>query len=288
MANRKNIRAPKASRFSQRGVFQLPSFGSIFSSPAPAPAPPANPGPTGNQTPPGSPLPGVTPGNPTAPLDPNANPGNNGNPPAPPATVKLDPANPQSYLDAQKDIWQTPNPSETADKPIFDGLDPKKVMESAGKVNFSQVITPEQTAAIAAGGEGAVKAFTESLNRVAQTVYGQNAIATTQIVEQALAKQAEQIKAALPSIVRKMTTNNSLAEQNPLFSHPAVAPFVQTLQGQLLAKNPNATTQEINTQVTEFIQALGSTAPITPPANSLAAQAAKKSEDIDWEKYLST
>ena len=159
----------------------------------------ANPNaPTGNPQP-GVGLPGTVSNGVTAP---------NGMIPAPgaeqqPAPGQM-PAEPVSPLTPFADIWQTPTTPNPNDSPaIFGAVDPKKVMESARQANFTGAITPQQMAAITAGGEGATKALGEMLQNVAQTVYGQSALATAKIVEQALTKQQEQFDARLPSMVRK-------------------------------------------------------------------------------------
>jgi len=181
-------------------------------------------------------------------------------------------------------IWETaPNPNGEAPASLFAGLDPAKVMESAKKVNFTQGITQEQLAAIAAGGESAIKAFQEGINNVAQTVYGQSAVATAKIVEQALNRAQEQYDAKLPTMVKKFSANESLLASNPLLSNPAIQPLVGALQEQLVRKNPNASSAEIQQQVTDYFSQLG-TVFAPKPAEPKGSQAAKKVED--WSSFL--
>jgi hypothetical protein len=259
------------------------SVGQIFSNLfGGAPAQPANPGPLGptGVANPGQPLPGTqaTPGTDNNGMVPAQQPGQN---PGTPGTSDGTP-----FADF-KDIWQTPNTPQDQNQALFANLDPAKVMESARKVDFAKNITAAQIQAIQAGGPDAVKAFAESMNQVAQTVYAQSAIATTKIVEQALSKQTERYDAQLPTMVKKYSTNESLLTENPLLSNPAIQPLVGALQEQLIRKNPNATSAEIQKQVSDYFAAMGTAfapkAPETP--QSRAAQRAAKSED--WDSFLS-
>jgi hypothetical protein len=253
-------------------------FGGASSTPAPQQQTNQNV-PTGNPNP-GQPLPGTMANQTMAPngMVPSANPTQQ---PAPGSVVEQKEVSP---LDGFTDIWQTStNPDPNAIEPIFQKLDPNKVMESARKVDFSRAITPEQLQSIAGGGEGAVKAFAAAMNSVAQTVYAQNAMATSKIVEQALEKQQTANDARMPSLVKKFSANESLMAENPLLSNPAIQPLVGALQEQLIRKNPNATAAAIQQQVNDYFAALGTT--FGPKPKETPQQKADKNA-FDWDKFL--
>lgn len=247
---------------------------------------PANPNPPNPNAPtgaanPGAPLPGTqqtgkTDNNGVVPnQDPNANPGEPGDPRV-------------SALDKHKDIWQTvvdPN-AKPDDGSLFGNLDAAKVMESARKVDFAKIVTPEDLKKIAAGGEDAAAVFLKALNGVAQTVYANSAIATTKIVEQAVATERQRAEARMPGMVRKLTASENLREDNPIFSNPAVAPMVEAMTQQFQNKNPNASSAEIRTQVADYFDSIGvAFAPKQKESeNSGKTGRAPKSED--WSKFL--
>lgn len=191
-----------------------------------------------------------------------------------------------SPFDGFKDLWSTPTTPADSNAPMFSGVDPQKLMESAGKVDFAKAVTPEQMQAIAAGGEGAVQAFAASMNKIAQTVYAQSAFATTKIVDQAMTRQQENFAKQLPSMVRKFSVNENLQTENPLLSNPAITPLVSALSEQLVRKNPNATSAEIQQQVNDYFSQLGTAFAPKPPETpaSRAAQKAAKSEN--WDDFL--
>ena len=192
----------------------------------------------------------------------------------------------ESPLDKFNDIWKNA-PVAPGNESVFGEIDPQKLMEAAGKVDFKQVISQDALAKIAAGGQEGVTAFADSLNKVAQTVFGQNAVATTKIVEQALAKQRESFQTQLPGLIRKHGISDSLRTENPLLSNPAVAPIVEALQTQFAAKNPLATEAEIKASVVEYMSGLG--AVFAPKAqesgNTGGPKAAKQT---DWSLFLNS
>ena len=190
-----------------------------------------------------------------------------------------------SPLDAFKDLWQTPAKSETeTNQPMFAGVDPAKLMESAKKVDFAKIISPEQLTAINAGGAEATKAFAEAMNSVAQSVYAQSAFATTKIVEQALESAQKGYDAKLQTAVKRFSVAEKVSDDNPLLSNPAFAPIVSALQDQLIRKNPNASAKEIQSQVNDYVAALGSS--FAPKTKDSSDSKRQKNKSEDWSAWL--
>ena len=251
------------------------SFMQMLFGGAPTPAPVAAV-PT-NVNNPGQPLPGTGATSVTAP---------NGVVPAGAAGVQGDgqPGNSTaSPLANFADIWKTTtNAEKDTVAEMFAGLDPAKVMESARKVDFTKSLPAELQAKIRAGGDEGLEAMMAAMNSVAQTGYAQSAIATTKIVEQALAKQAENFQRDLPNQVKRLTSGEQMLANNPLLSNPAIQPFAEAVKEQLIRKNPNATSGEINTQVQDFFTEMGKA--FGPKPAETAAQKSAKGED--WSAFL--
>lgn len=237
------------------------------STPAPVAAP-------GNTSVPGNQTPGTLANDTTAPN--GVVPAQNTPPAQPPA--------PAAPLDQFKDVWSNPTTPETTPQGLFQNLDPAKLLESARQVDFAKVIKPEQLQAISQGGEAAVKAFAESLNSVAQTVYGQSALATTKIVEQAINKNSESYDKKMQEMVKKFSVNEGLQTSNPILNNPAVQPLVGALTEQLTRKNPNATSAEIQSQVQDYFKQLGT---VFAPAPAPVPNSQKARADEDWSKFFS-
>lgn len=229
------------------------------------PAPGVN-NPTGAANP-GMPLPSSDPNNPMVPAG-TAN----------PATTPLD---------AFSTLWETPavDPNKPVTDPnnYFATLDPAKVMASAQKVNFAnQQVTPEILAEVAKGGESAVKAMMQLVNQSSQSVYGQSALATAQIVQKALDAQRENFQKQLPGILKSQLVSDSLATENPIFSNPALQPMVDMARQQVLQKFPNATQAETKEQIVSFFNAMQSALAPKP-----VVTAAQKAESTDWDAWIS-
>jgi hypothetical protein len=192
----------------------------------------------------------------------------NANEPAPPP------------LDQYKDLWQPTPIDPNAPKPP-EGVDPAKIMEAAAKVDFSKLLDQGTLAKVVAGGEGAVGALAEILNKQSQTVYGQSMAATARIVEEAVGRAEQKFADQLPSLIKRQNTNESLFSENPAFNNPALAPVIHAIQTQLVQKYPKATSSELTKMAKEIFQGAAQTfAPPTP-----APQGKGKKEE-DWSAYL--
>lgn len=197
---------------------------------------------------------------------------NNVNAPAMPAPEGLDQFN---------DLWKpVESPAGGAQQPMFN-VDPKQLMDAAGKLDFTKVIAPANLQAIAQGGEGAMKAFSETMNKVAQTVYAQNAMATSKIVEQAVNRSREAMMSELPQHIKNQNVSDTLRLENPAFSHPAASPILGALQQQLSVKFPNASSSELSGMAKNYLEHFA-TAMKGPQAQSQNQTPAGE----DWSKFL--
>ena len=247
---------------------------SLFGPSTPPAAAPAQP--TGSNQPPGTAMQGTAASGGTAPN--GVVPAGGSTPPAGSATE------PPSPLAAFTDIWKTDGTAPPATvSELFAGLDPKKIMESASKVDFTKAVTPDILAKIQAGGPEAQAALLQALNSVTQQGYAQSTMATAKLVEHALTKAKEIQDAQLPAMVKRFSVNESLMTENPLLQNPALQPLAGALQEQLIRKNPNASAQEIQQQVMDYFQALGQSFAPKPPETPASRSAAK---EMDWSKFF--
>lgn len=201
-----------------------------------------------------------------------------------PPNTNAVPAGEKTPLDDFADLWKNETPAEGA-KPagVFAGVDPKKFMEAAGKIDFAKVVTPEQLQKISQGGEDAQKAFALAMNSVAQHVYAQSSFASTKMIDAALAKAKEGFMADLPKHIKKQQVNDSLRQENPIFSNPAVQPIISAMEAQLTVKYPNASASEITTMAKQYIEAVGTSFAPKPKETAADKKAAK---ETDWSTFL--
>lgn len=180
-------------------------------------------------------------------------------------------------------LWETkPNDGATTSS-LFANIDPAKVQEAAGKVNFAQVVGAETLSKIQAGGPEAAQAFVEAMNKVSQTVYAQSAVATTQLIDRALAEQNSRLESKLPDLIKRQTASESLKGDNAIFSNPAIAPVVNLIQNQVSNMYPNATAAEQKQMTVKYFKEL--TQAISPPAPAPKAKGKKEDDGFDWEAF---
>jgi len=188
-----------------------------------------------------------------------------------------------SPLEGFADLWQTPDPSTKAQNTPLFTMDPKKLQEAASKINFGQVISKEALAAIAAGGEGAVTAFQDSITKVAQATFAQSTATTAKLIEQAMTRNNSDMDSRIPDLIKKQTVSELNRAENPLFSNPATAPIMSALEQQFTAKYPNATAAQIQEHTRNYLEEFITLAN-SPKA---AKEAATKSKgEPDWSQFL--
>jgi hypothetical protein len=204
---------------------------------------------------------------------------------APNGVVPADPAHTQgpatqSPGDKFKDLWEPPK-TEKQEPPADSGLTSEKMLEAAGKVDFTKVLDQESLKKIATGGEDAMQALAQLLNKTAQTVYGQALVVSNKIIDQRLADAESKFAERVPGMVKSSAMRESLLRDNPTFKDPAVAPVVAAIQAQLATKYPNASSDELNQMAKEYFKdASGKLNPQEPPK-------ATAEDNFDWEAWAS-
>lgn len=189
----------------------------------------------------------------------------------------------KSPEDKFEKLWETPATDPNAPNPGTNdnALTPEKMLEAAGKVDFTRILDQESIRKVTAGGEEAVAALAQLLNKTAQTVYGQSTVVAQKLIETQVAKTREEFIAQLPSLVKKQTMQESLMTENPAFKKPSVAPVVTAIQNQLAAKYPNATASELNAMAKDYLKAAAEDFNPTPKKEPTAAE-----RGVNWDQWV--
>lgn len=205
-----------------------------------------------------------------------------GNPTAPVVTPPAIPNNPESPLDKFGDIWNTKPNGQGANTPYFN-IDQAKVREAAATMDFTSGMDPEKLKAIVAGGEGAVAALASIVNTVGQNVYGNSAIATTQLIEKSLGLAEGKFNSSLEGKLKSFQSTQSFAQENPALRDPKFAPVVDSFRERAITKFPNASPTEINQYVNEYFN--GFVKAIQSP--ELAKQQKDQADrGTDWDSWV--
>ncbi len=186
---------------------------------------------------------------------------------------------PENPLDQFATLWETDPNAVKTENFTPEVLDQTKLQEVMSKVDMTAAVTPENLAAIKAGGDEAATALMSSLNSVAQQTLMQSTVISNKMIEQAVLKTQEAMTAQIPDILKAHNLTNSLQEQNPIYSNPAVAPVIDAVKSQLRLKNPNATTTELTTMAQEFVKTMaGALVPAAPATETPAGE-------TDWSNF---
>jgi len=188
----------------------------------------------------------------------------------------------KSPEDKFEKLWETtptdPNAAKNDDQ---NTLTPEKMLEAAGKIDFKRVLDQDSLRKIAAGGDEAVAAMAELLNKTAQTVYGQSTVVAQKLIETQVQKARDEFTAQLPGLVKKQNMQDSLLTENPAFKKPSVAPVVTAIQNQLATKFPNATASELNQMAKDYLKAAAEDFNPTPKKEPTAAE-----RGVDWDQWV--
>ena len=200
------------------------------------------------------------------------NPANN------PMPARTDSENGQSPLDGYSDLWHNAGNQDAAPAPVLN-LNGEKLNQVAGTMDFTKSVTPENLQAIAQGGDAAMQAFAQVLNKVSQDTYVQSTQTTASLVEHAVAKAREEMLSSLPNLIKQQQVVDTVRQENPLVKDPAFAPVVAAVSQQVTRKYPNATAAEINQHVSSYFDMMGSKL-------SGAKQQASQPAETDWSNFF--
>lgn len=209
-------------------------------------------------------------------------PGGSGQPEATKPTP--DPLN--SHLEEMAQVWKT---ATTADgKPITPQADPlsqplfsfkqEDVINSAKTLDFTKSVNPELLTK-AVGGD--VDAMRQALNETVQTAFAAMTLNTGNIMNDGFLRHGKAFDAALPTRLRnhEVATRQS---DDPVLSHPSVAPILIGLKATIAQQQPNLTPDQIQSAAENYVKGL-STA-----FNLKETQTVAKKEDAastDWLKW---
>lgn len=205
----------------------------------------------------------------------------------PASTEALNTAGAASSVDPFADLWKTDPTQQQQGQPLFN-VSQDKLLATARMQSFKETATPEHMAAIAQGGEAAVGAMLDLMEKVTQQGYAQSVFATTKLIEGAIDKSGFAKAADLESQIRNVQLKNSLHETNPVFSNPAYAPMLEMAQKQFQVKFPNATATELRKLAGDYITGMAEqiTAPARQQQQELQqTQQRKASGDTDFSNW---
>ena len=208
--------------------------------------------------------------------EPNNNPNNNADP------------NKGSQLDNFTDLFKVKTddkgqPVQQTDPfstPIM-SVDPQKLREAAGKMNFTAGIDQELVQKAMSGQDPA--AFMQVLNIVGQNGFSTALAAAGNITNTALDTYHQRIDKALPDRIRNVQISQG-KPKNPALSHPAAAPMVHALKAQFASANPQLSPDQVNEMAENYFTSFA--ADFSKAADSANPQKKTVPAETDWTQLL--
>ena len=190
---------------------------------------------------------------------------------------------PQSLLEQHKDLWQPVTTEQKEVEPLF-AVDQSKLMEAAGKLDYTKLIKPEQLQAIARGGEEAAQAFMQAINAVGQAGFANALSANVKLIEQAMERKEAEFEARIPGAIKSFNIESSLSS-DPVLKHPAARPVVGAIAKAMAAKNPDATPGELQEAALNLLREIAGEGKETKQAKAQQQQQ-EKAGAFDWDNWI--
>lgn len=190
-------------------------------------------------------------------------------------------------LDSFKDLWAAPAKVEGQEEEFnpaaMFNLDPASIQKSVGAINFADMVTEDQLAAIQGGGPEAVKAFAAALNGTAQKTMTLATTASAKMIESAMTRASGAMDKRIDSQTKAHQVSSQLQELNPALSSAAAAPITAMIKSQILLKHPTATAAEVTRLTNQYMTEFAETAQGKKPA----VETSTAPGDTDWGTFLS-
>lgn len=186
-----------------------------------------------------------------------------------------------------------PNKQSPQDEAYLPKIDPAKLQETIGKVDFSKGIKPEQLTAIATGGEGAAAALAQIVNQVGQQSLLTAFTAANKMIESGLKNAEGRFLGKVDPRITDLLSANNLFASNPAAKDPKFAPMVEGVRKQIQQKypkfNPGQVEAAVNKYFEDFVSKGTKKAPVKTEdeleidnTNMLK----KGAPGADWEKWF--
>lgn len=198
-----------------------------------------------------------------------------------------------SPLENYKDLFKI----DDSKKGVLPGLAPTftidnaKIAASAKSIDFTKAIDPT---ALANASKGDATALATVINAAAQAGFAQATTTAATIMQQAMQQQEKTFReTVMPDILRRNEISTTLRSGNPLADNPAAAPIIKMVEAQLTQQYPNASAAEITKHAQDYFTEFASTVVkqnggSVISATDLKQSMAQQSQEVDWEKLLST
>lgn len=170
-------------------------------------------------------------------------------------------------------------------------IDPKVFGERVNQMDFARNIKPELLQAIAAGGDGALKALPEVINMMGRQFFTQTFNASKNMTAAGLTSVEKRfMNDLIPTSIRDSFIDENVGQNNELAKDPKFAPIVKLMTNQYRNKFPKASATDINTAVNAYLETLQKTPTkkVTRKTPDNATKLRQGDGGADWEAWMNT
>jgi hypothetical protein len=193
----------------------------------------------------------------------------------------------------ENDVVDPNNPQPGQVSTYLPNLDPAKLNQMVGQLDFTRNITPEQKAALAGGGENAVQAMMDVVNMATRSAFLMGFQGTHKMVETGLGNAKNAFVGEIPNYVKEQMSIDGLTTSNPIMSDPAYGKLVDDVRRQIQVKNPKATPTQVQQAVNRYFDDMVGT--LTKAKSQNTQQDGNQNDlklkqgaaDADWEGWFS-
>lgn len=188
-------------------------------------------------------------------------------------------------LDRHKELTTPIDPKSLPEKfdpsKLFD-LDPSKLNQEIGKLDFTQAVSQEDLANIAAGGEAAIGAFRNALNAVSRSIFSNSFSASASLVQNGVAKSMPAVESRISEHFRRGEIDAALKGTDEIFDNPVAQIMLEPLKERLIAKHPTASPKEIANLAKEILSDFANKA----TEKERLANAPATPKKTDWDEWV--
>jgi hypothetical protein len=189
------------------------------------------------------------------------------------------------------EIEDPKNPKPKEPTGYLPAVDPKKLTDMVGKMDFTKSVTPEQLQAINGGGENATKALFQVINDASRQALIAAFQSSTRLSEKGFENAKNRFLGEVPSHVKDIMVQNGLNSSSAIMKNPAYAPMVDGVRARFQERYPKATPAQIETVVNKYFtdmanEITGSAKAKETTVVSNADKLKKGTSDADWDSWL--
>jgi hypothetical protein len=195
-------------------------------------------------------------------------------------------------------LWDNDPPDPNNQQPqqpttYLPPIDQNRFNQMLGQLDFTRNVTPEQKAALAAGGESAVQTMMEVVNMATRNAFAMGFQGTQRLIETGLGTAKDRFTADIPNYVKEQMSLDGLTSSNPIMRDPAYSKLVTDVRGQIQQKHPKATPSQVETAVNKYFDDMVGKLSQAKTQNSQvsnedqnAAKLKSGAADANWEDWF--